>query len=102
MQSLWDAHLEDVKGSSDCSTHNSDVHVKTNNSLLHLQLNPFMQDHIRSGEAELLWMSAKSVCCPLGCVLEGQNGVIIANIIAGPEHCKLECVFSSAVLCPGS
>lgn len=46
-QSLWDVHLEDAKGSSDCSTHNCDVHVKTSNNLLHLQLNPAMQDHNR-------------------------------------------------------
>lgn len=72
MQSLWDIHLEDVKGSSDCSIHNCDVHVKTSNNLLHLQLSPVMQDHIRRGETELLWMSAKSMLPFRLCVRKGR------------------------------
>lgn len=61
-----------------------------------------MQDHIRRGLIELLRMSAKSVCCPLGYFLDRQNRVIIPNIIAGPEQCKLEYISSSIVLCHDS
>lgn len=61
-----------------------------------------MQDHIKRGEIELLRMNAKSVCCPLGCLLEGWNGAIVPSIIAGPEQCKLESVSSSTVLCHDS